>query len=100
MFLKMMGVLGVFWAMAALTIASLLLGNRMLDEVNARLPADQRFEALWWHWDKRQRFSHEYKRLGLPRTRLVWQTRISIAMALCLSLMFYLLLCIASERRS
>ena len=35
----------------------------MVDKVNERLPVEQQFAPLWWHWSKSRRLASEYKRL-------------------------------------
>jgi hypothetical protein len=36
--------------------------EKMVSEVNSRLPADQRFSATWWSYAKYQRLFQEYRR--------------------------------------
>jgi hypothetical protein len=53
---------------------SMVVHQRMLDLVNAQLPADQRFNSGWWYFDKTQRLLREYRRL-YPAGLLVRQLR-------------------------
>jgi hypothetical protein len=51
------------WATIAICgIWSGLLSMKRLEELN-KLPEDQRFEILWWHYSKSRRFENEYRRL-------------------------------------
>ena len=47
----------------------------MADKVNERLPEEQRFELLGWHFEKTQRLNREYRRL-YPDGRLIWRIRV------------------------
>jgi hypothetical protein len=44
-------------------MASLLVHQKMLDEVNSRLPKEQQFAYAWWGPGKKYRFYSEYHRL-------------------------------------
>jgi hypothetical protein len=91
MFFKVIAVLVLFWGMLACAAGSVLIGNRMLDEVNARLPPSERFFWLGWDTGKHFRLWQEYRRLGLSRASLVWQGILGVVMAVCVWLIAGLL---------
>jgi hypothetical protein len=54
----------------------------MIDQVNQKLPWEQRFDWLFWYWSKHQRLFREYKRLyptGRLRKRIWTLYGVSIA---------------------
>ncbi len=56
-------------------LASAAIVSSMVDEVNPRLPENQRFSAYWWHFPKYLRLLREYRRLcpsGKRMNRLRW----------------------------
>lgn len=91
MFLKVIGILLLFWGVLACAVGSVWIGNRMLEDVNARLPASQRFFWLGWYPGKHIRLWQEYMRLGLPRQRLIQQAALGVGMTGCVWLLAWLL---------
>jgi hypothetical protein len=53
---------------------STFLVSKIVDQVNLRLPADQRFSPLWWYPTKTLRLLREYRRL-YPTADLVRRLR-------------------------
>jgi hypothetical protein len=51
-------------------VLSSLIGHEMVEEVNARLPEDARFDPMWWYVPKAFRLYQAYKRL-CPNGRLL-----------------------------
>jgi len=53
---------------------SSLVHIEMVDKLNERLPADQRFDVFWWGPFKHQRFREEYERQfpDDPLKRRLW----------------------------
>jgi hypothetical protein len=73
MFLKIMLGLVAFWVVGGCGVASTMISERMLTDLNARLPEDRRFTRNWWYFPKTWDFYSTYWRSGLPRRPLVWQ---------------------------
>ncbi len=61
--IRLMLGIGCWATVATCGMWSGLLHMDRVDEVNKLLPKDRRFELLWWHYGKRQRFENEYRRL-------------------------------------
>jgi len=64
---------------SALGLLSTVVSQRMLDQVNERLPKDQQFSPLGWYFQKTIRLHSEYRRL-FPGGNLA--TRVWTMMAL------------------
>ena len=55
---------------------------KMVDQVNAKLPTEQQFSELWWHYFKLRRLLVEYRRLyplGTLDKRLRFLTGIGLS---------------------
>ena len=82
---------------ASLGFFSSILNLRMIDQVNAKLPAEQRFSTIGWHVLKFRSLLAEYRRLypsGDLDRRLLLVSAISVGMvpALALLIGFHFLL--------
>jgi hypothetical protein len=79
-------IIGVF-ALACVPvcgIASNLVSFEMVEKVNERLPKDQQFAALWWHWPKNQRLWREYRMLYPDGTLLRRLLTLGASMFACI----------------
>jgi hypothetical protein len=59
---------------SACGIASTVVHNLMVEQVNAKLAAGDQFFPLWWNLTKTQRLNREYRRL-YPEGRLLVGSR-------------------------
>jgi hypothetical protein len=57
-----------------------VLFQQIVKAVNLRLPREQQFDPLWWHWPKRRRLMTEYRR-QYPDRALEIKYRILVAAA-------------------
>jgi hypothetical protein len=56
----------VFAAIAG--VYSTIVFRQIVDAVNQRLPQEQQFDPLWWHWPKNRRLMTECRRHYPDRT--------------------------------
>ena len=71
--------------------ANALLSNRMLEDVNSRLPAPEQFSWVGWSPAKYATFLRAYMHLGLPKSRLLLLGLLFVAMAGCVVLALWML---------
>lgn len=73
-------ILGAMAAGGVLGLTSLAIHSRMIEDVNQKLPADQRFGDAWWGPGRTMRLGREYRRL-YPDGRLLRRQRTVLAIA-------------------
>jgi len=88
--LKILGFLALLLGFVGCSAGACVVGNQILEDVNARLPAAERFGWLGWHTGKEFRFWDAYFRLALPRRRLVWQVGLSLGASICFGLLVWI----------
>ena len=91
MFVKIVAALVAFVLVGACGVTNLIISERMLTKLNARLAEPERFSRTWWGPMKTARFYEGYWRLGLPRRPLVWQAVLSIIMLAAVVALFSIL---------
>src|SRR5580765_4911923 len=72
------GIMVFACGMVIAMIASLTV-FKMVDQVNEKLPGEQKFSHLWWYWSKQKRLFGEYRR-HYPDGRLIRRYRILVAL--------------------
>src|SRR5215471_16961812 len=60
---KLFCLISSFVILAACGLCSTFLNYEIMDQVNAKLPTDQQFSGLGWHYFKARRLLSEYRRL-------------------------------------
>ena len=69
-----------------------LLRMNRLDQVNAHLPENERFEVLWWYPGKHQRFEQAYARIFPESKARIKERKLLVVGAIGLLLMMISLL--------
>jgi hypothetical protein len=65
-------------------LISTLANWEMVDKVNAKLPKEEQFAALWWGGSKFMRLHREYKRLYPDGSLLLGVRALTVLMIVCL----------------
>ena len=74
---------GLISAVAGIGLAGSIVGVRMVNAVNCKLPAEAQFEMWGWYFGKSVRLREGYKRLYPSGTLLRQSRMLQAAMLLC-----------------